>query len=145
MLNSIVRISFKTVCLLIVVFNLSSCGASKVEQCKILASVGSPQLSPNPTSEEILVAHQETLESYRRISLSDKELKDLQYKNISLLEKQIKNSQEFIVIEQEAKASPASPDILRKLTENSKRGVEASNDFLILMTEFIVKCPASKK
>lgn len=145
MLNSIVRISFKTLCLLIVACNLSSCGATKVEQCKILASVGSPKLSPNPTSEEILVAHQERLEAYRRISLSDKELKDLQYKNISLLEKQIENSKEFIVIEQEAKASPASPDVLRKLTEHSQRGVEASNDFLILMKEFMVKCPASKK
>lgn len=145
MLNSIVRISFKTLCLLIVAFNLSSCGATKVEQCKILASVGSPKLSPNPTSEEILVAHQERLEAYRRISLSDKELKDLQYKNISLLEKQIKSSKEFIVIEQEAKAYPASLDVLRKLTEHSQRGVEESNDFLILMKEFMVKCPASKK
>ncbi len=145
MLNSIVRISFKALCLLIVAFNLSSCGASKVEQCKTLTSVGSTKLSQNPTSEEILVAHQEALESYRKLSLSDKDLKNLQDKNISLLEKQIKNSQELIAIEQEAKVSPPSSDILRKLTENSQRVVEASNDFLILMKEVMAKCPASKK
>ena len=60
--------------------NLSSCGASKVDQCKILTSVGSSKLGQNPTSEEILVNLQERLESYRKISLSDKELKNLQEK-----------------------------------------------------------------
>ena len=145
MLNSIVRISFRVLCLLIMASNLSSCGVSKVEQCKILASVGSPKLNQNPTSEEILVAHQETLEFYRKISLSDKELKNLQDKNIYLLEKQIKNSQELILIEQEAKASPASPDILRRLTENSQKTVEASSTFLVLMKESMAQCPASKK
>ena len=145
MLNSIVRTSFRLMCLLIMASNLSSCGASKVDQCKILTSVGSSKLGQNPTSEEILVNLQERLESYRKISLSDKELKNLQEKNISLLEKQIKNSQELILIEQEVKASPASLDILRRLTENSQKTVEASSTFLVLMKESMAQCPASKK
>ena len=145
MLNSIVRTSFRLMYLLIMASNLSSCGASKVDQCKILTSVGSSKLGQNPTSEEILVNLQERLESYRKISLSDKELKNLQEKNISLLEKQIKNSQELILIEQEVKASPASPDILRRLTENSQKTVEASSTFLVLMKESMAQCPASKK
>ena len=145
MLNSIVRTSFRLMCLLIMASNLSSCGASKVDQCKILTSVGSSKLGQNPTSEEILVNLQERLESYRKISLSDKELKNLQEKNISLLEKQIKNSQELILIEQEAKASPASPDILRRFKENLQKTVEASSTFLVLMKESMAQCLASKK
>lgn len=136
---------FKTSFALLLAAALSSCSASRVEQCKALTSAKTPQISQEPSSEELIAAHKTALEGYRKLWLNDQELKQLRDKQINLLERQISLSEQFIEIENKSKTSPGNPNLLQQAIQQSQKQIEISKESMELIKESERLCPSTEK
>lgn len=136
---------FITAFALLSIATLSSCSTSRVEQCKALTSEKTPKLSQNSGFEELLAADKVALEGYKKLWLSDQDLKQLRNKWLSLLERQISHSQKSVELEKESKASPGNPDHLRQAIEQSQKLRELVTESVGLIEESEKLCPSTEE
>ncbi len=88
---------------LLLLVTLSSCGMSRVDQCKALMNVKTPKTSENPSSEESIASYKISLEGYKKLGLNDRGLKQFRDKQVSFLEQKVSLLQQDIEFEKKPK------------------------------------------
>jgi hypothetical protein len=138
MLPSIMRIPLTAFALLLMLV-LSSCGMSRVDQCKALMSEKTPKTSEKPNAEELLAAHKTALEGYKKLWLNDQDLKQFRDKQVNLLEQQISLSKESIELEKK----PKNAERLQQAISQSQKQMEISDQVMALIKESENLCPST--
>jgi len=144
MLSLIMRIP-STASALLLLLTLSSCGMSRVDQCKALTTVKAPKMSEKPSSEELLAGNKAYLEGYKKLSLSDQDLKEHRDKQVAYYERSIEVSQETIDLNKAIEISSNTTEELRLMIEQSKKTIEISKQGTALIMESIRLCPNGKE